>query len=57
MAVEIAIDTNRYRDFVDGVPQAVAVFRAAAKIHIPLIVVVELRAGQGSMDRRTRRSA
>lgn len=45
MAVEIAIDTNRYRDFADGVPEAVAVFRTAPKIHVPLIVVAELRAG------------
>lgn len=45
MAVEIAIDTNRYRDFVDGVPEAVTVLRAAPKIHIPFIVVAELRAG------------
>ena len=45
MALEIAIDTNRYRDFVDGEPQAVAVFRTAARICVPLIVVAELRAG------------
>ena len=45
MAVEIAIDTNRYRDFVNAVPEAVTVFRAAPKIHIPFIVVAELRAG------------
>ena len=45
MGVEIAIDTNRYRDFVDGVPEAVAVFRAAPKICVPFVVVAELRAG------------
>ncbi len=45
MAVEIAIDTNRYRDFVDGVPEAVTMFRAAPRICLPLIVVAELRAG------------
>jgi tRNA(fMet)-specific endonuclease VapC len=45
MAVEIAIDTNRYRDLVDGEPEAVAVLRTAPKIHIPFIVVAELRAG------------
>lgn len=45
MAVGIAIDTNRYRDFVDGVPEAVMVFRRAPKIHLPLMVVAELRAG------------
>jgi tRNA(fMet)-specific endonuclease VapC len=45
MAVEIVIDTNRYRDFVDGKPDAVAVFRLAPKIYVPLVVVAELRAG------------
>jgi len=45
MAVEIVIDTNRYRDFVDGKPDAVAVFRSAPKIYVPLVVVAELRAG------------
>ena len=44
MAVEIAIDTNRYRDFVDGVPEAVAVFRASPRICVPFVVVGELRA-------------
>ena len=45
MAVEIAIDTNRYRDFVDAVPEAVTVFQTAPKIWVPLVVVAELRAG------------
>lgn len=45
MAVEIAVDTNRYRDFVDGNPEAAGVFRSAAMIHLPLIVLGELRAG------------
>ena len=45
MAVEVAIDTNRYRDFVDGVPEAIAVFRAAPKVYVPFVVVAELRAG------------
>lgn len=45
MAIEIAIDTNRYRDFVDGVPEAVSMLRSAARIHVPLIVIAELRAG------------
>ena len=43
MAVEIAVDTNRYRDFVDGNPEAAGVFRSAAMIHLPLIVLGELR--------------
>lgn len=45
MAVEIAIDTNRYRDFVEGDPAAVAVFRSAPRICVPFVAVAELRAG------------
>ena len=45
MAIEIAIDTNRYRDFADGVPQVVREFQRSPKIHVPLIVIGELRAG------------
>ncbi len=45
MAIEIAIDTNRYRDFVDAVPETVAVFRTAARICVPFVVVAKLRAG------------
>lgn len=51
MAIEIAIDTNRYRDFVDGDPEVVAVFRTAARICVPFIVVAELRAGFAVGDR------
>ena len=45
MAIEIAIDTNRYRDFADGVPEVVHLFRISQKIYVPFIVVAELRAG------------
>lgn len=45
MAVEIVIDTNRYRDFVDGRPATVEIFRSAPKIYVPVVVVAELRAG------------
>lgn len=45
MGVEIAIDTNRYRDFVDGVPEAVAVLRAAPRVFVPFVVIAQLRAG------------
>ncbi|MEX2445124.1 MAG: type II toxin-antitoxin system VapC family toxin [Alkalispirochaeta sp.] len=45
MAVDIAIDTNRYRDFVDGGSEAVAVFRTSPRILVPFVVVGELRAG------------
>lgn len=58
MAIEIAIDTNRYRDFVSGVTDAVAVFRAAPRICVPFVVVAELRAGfaagtRGEENQRT----
>ncbi len=43
--MRILIDTNRYRDFCEGDPVAVDVFRQAYEIHVPLIVVAELRAG------------
>ena len=45
VAIEIAIDTNRYRDFVDGDGDVLAVFRSAARIWVPFVVVGELRAG------------
>ncbi|MFO7848617.1 MAG: type II toxin-antitoxin system VapC family toxin [Spirochaetia bacterium] len=45
MAIDIAIDTNRYRDFVDAVPEAARVFRKASRICVPFIVIAELRAG------------
>ena len=45
MAVDIVIDTNRYRDFVDGVPETVTVFRTSPRILVPFVVVGELRAG------------
>jgi len=45
MALDIAIDTNRYRDFMDGVPEAVAVLRRSPRVLVPFVVVAELRAG------------
>lgn len=45
MAVEFIIDTNRYRDFVDGDTQVVNAFGRAATIYLPVVVVAELRAG------------
>ena len=45
MAVDITIDTDRYRDFMEGVPVAVSVFRSSPRILVPFVVVAELRAG------------
>lgn len=43
--MNIAIDTNRYRDFCEGREEAVNAFRAAERINMPFPVVAELRAG------------
>ncbi len=41
----IALDTNAYCDFMRGVPSRVQVIQSARAIHLPLIVLAELRAG------------
>jgi len=41
----VALDANAYSDFLRGVPSRVGVVRRAERIHLPLIVLGELRAG------------
>jgi tRNA(fMet)-specific endonuclease VapC len=43
--VRVALDTNRYVDFARGDEAVVDVLEHAEEIHIPLIVLAELRAG------------
>jgi len=43
--VRILVDTNRYRDFCDGVPEAVERMRTAELVCIAFVTLVELRAG------------
>ncbi len=43
--MNVALDTNAYSDFLRGFENRVRVVRAAEQIHIPLIVLGELRAG------------
>ncbi len=43
--MRIAVDTNRYRDFCAGVPDAVEQFSIANVIYMPFITLAELRAG------------
>lgn len=43
--MRIVVDTNRYRDFCEGVPEAVERFRSAAQIMVPFVTLAELRAG------------
>ena len=45
MAVRIALDSNRYVDFARGDAAVVDVLEHAQEIHVPLIVLAELRAG------------
>ena len=43
--MRIVVDTNRYRDFCEGVPEALEQFRKASAIMIPFVTLAELRAG------------
>jgi tRNA(fMet)-specific endonuclease VapC len=43
--VRIALDTNRYVDFARGDDSIVDLLENAEEIHVPLIVLAELRAG------------
>lgn len=45
MALNIAIDTNRYVDFHNGVEVAAKVVQSADRVVIPFIVLAELRGG------------
>ena len=43
--MNLLLDTNRYRDFVDGDPAAMAALQKASRIHLPFVVLAEMRAG------------
>ncbi len=43
--MRVLIDSNRYRDFCEGDPDVVSALRQATEVHMPFIVVGELRAG------------
>ncbi len=43
--MRIVVDTNRYRDFCDNVPEALKIFQRAERIVIPFVVLAELKAG------------
>jgi tRNA(fMet)-specific endonuclease VapC len=45
MEMNVALDTNAYSDFMRGDAGRVQILRMARHIHIPLIVLGELRAG------------
>jgi tRNA(fMet)-specific endonuclease VapC len=43
--MKLALDTNRYRDFCEGIPSVVEWVREAEILVLPFVVVAELRAG------------
>ena len=43
--MRLALDTNAYREAADGKPRAVELLRRADEIHVPFVVLGELRAG------------
>lgn len=43
--MRILIDTNRYRDFCEGVTEVVEQFRVSERVCLPFVVLAELRAG------------
>ena len=45
MAVRIALDTNRYRDFCTNDSRTVDVLQRAESVCLPFVAVAELRAG------------
>ncbi|VGO20122.1 type II toxin-antitoxin system VapC family toxin [Pontiella sulfatireligans] len=52
--MRLLIDTNRYRDLCDAKPDAMDMIQNADGIHIPFIVLAELRSGFlcGTMARK-----
>ena len=43
--IRMAIDTNRYRDFCQALPEAVEQLAVVDEIHLPFVTLAELRAG------------
>ena len=43
--MKLALDSNRYRDLCDGDARVVRLVEVAESVHMPLIVLGELRAG------------
>ena len=57
MAVNVALDTNAYCDFMCGDGDRVRVVRAARTIALPLVVLGELRAGFAAGNRESSNAA
>jgi len=57
MALNLALDVNRYVDYCNDVSEAKATLRAADRIAVPFVVLAELRAGflRGSRSQTNQR--
>jgi tRNA(fMet)-specific endonuclease VapC len=55
--MNVALDTNAYSDFMRGDSARVQVIRTARQIHIPLIVLGELRAGFAAGNQKSTNAA
>jgi tRNA(fMet)-specific endonuclease VapC len=55
--MNISVDTNAYSDFMRGDAARVQVLRAARSIHLPLMVLAELRAGFAAESRQSANAA
>src|ERR1051325_2822474 len=49
--MKVALDTNRYTDFRRGEPSIKVILESADSIHLPFIVVAELRSGFAAGNR------
>lgn len=56
--MRILVDTNRYRDFCEGVSDVVELFKTVEQIHLPFVTIAELRAGflHGDQSRANERT-
>ncbi len=55
--MKLALDTNAYSDFMRGDLRIVKIIQSARLIHLPLIVIAELRAGFAAGTRSTANGA
>ena len=55
--MNVALDTNAYSDFMRGDENRIAVLRTADLIHLPLIVLCELRAGFAAVNQASANAA
>jgi tRNA(fMet)-specific endonuclease VapC len=48
----VAIDTNRYRDLRDDLPEVAQLIERATNVYVPFVVIAELKIGFGLGKRR-----